>query len=201
MRIKKTDVVAICMIVLSVWGLTACGGPGIRLSQPHADAKNFHPKRIGILPSDVGTYEEAKGQVDLIVAGNLAERKWFDHVVGGEAMNKLLQSDETFRKTVLDYTVKLKTVSFSDPELSQKIGDLAKVDAILLVNVDYWFYTKENDSNIAKVGLSVRLVETATGKAMWKAGHHFDESYTLFKPALPDVARKLVRQIFDEMPH
>jgi hypothetical protein len=185
--------------ILCVWGLVGCGG--IRYSQVDADAKNFHPKRVGVLPVDVGSYEEARGVVDLSIAGVLAEKKWFEDVVAGDTMKNLLLSNEEFRKTVLDYTVKVKTVNFSDPVLSKKIGNIAKIDAFLLVNVDYWLYTKESDNKVGKVGLGIKMIETASGKMMWKAGHHLDESYTLFKPALPDVAHKLVRQLVNEMPH
>ena len=196
MNMKRIGVI---LFVLAVLGLAACGT--IRYSQPHPDAKTFHPKRICVLPVDAGTYEESKAHVDQIVANTLTGEKWFDTVVGGKAMQTLLESDESFRKTVLDYTVKMKTVSFSDPDLSKKIGDMAKVDAIILVNVDYWFYTKDGDDKIAKVGFGVKLVEAATGKIMWKGAHHLDEKYSLFKPALSDVARKLLRQLLNEMPH
>ena len=187
------------LILLFVLSLMACGG--LRYSQLDTDAKNFHPKRIGVLPVDVGTYEEARGSVDLIVAGALVEKKWFDDVVAGDTMKQLLTSNEEFRKTVFDYTVKLKTVNFSDPDLSKKIGDIAKVDAFLIINIDYWSYTKENDKKIGKVGFGVKMVEAGTGKIMWKAGHHLEESYSIFKPALPDVAKKLIKQLLDEMPH
>jgi hypothetical protein len=194
---KKIGVAS--FIVLFVFSLAACGG--LRYSQVDADAKNFHPKRIGVLPIDVGTYEEARGTADLIVAGVLAEKKWFDDVVAADTMKGLLVSNEEFRQAVLDYTTKLKTVNYSDADLSRKIGEIAKVDAFLVVNIDYWFYTKENDKKIGKVGLGVKMVEASTGKMMWKAGHHLDEGYSLFKPALPDVARKLAKQLLDEMPH
>jgi hypothetical protein len=187
------------VIVLLVLSLVACGG--IRYSQIDADAKNFHPKRIGVLPVDVGTYEEARGSADLVIAGALAEQKWFEDVVAGDTMKGLLLANDDFRKTVLDYTVKLKTVNFSDPEMSKKIGETAKVDAFLIVNVDYWAYTKENDKKIGKVGLGIKMVEASTGKIMWKAGHQRDESYSIFKPDLPDIAKKLVKQLLVEMPH
>ncbi len=195
---RKTGIASI-VVVMFVLGLVACGG--LRYSQVDADAKNFHPKRIGVLPVEVGTYEEARGTADLIVAGALSEKKWFDDVVAGDTMKTLLASNEDFRKTVLDYTVKFKTVNFSDPEMSKKIGETAKVDAFLIVNIDYWSYTKENDKKIGKVGLGIKMVEAETGKIMWKAGHHLDESYSLFKPALPDIARKLIKRLLDEMPH
>ena len=36
---------------------------------------------------------------------------------------------------------------------------------------------------------------------MWKAGHHLGKSYMMIKPDLPDVARDVVQDMVDEMPH
>ena len=197
MNLRK---IGIILSALAVMGLAACGGK-IHYSQPHDDVKSFHPKRICILPVEVGTYAEAKASADKIVADAIAERKWFDTVVAGKSMETLMQSNEALGKSVSAYLEKLKVVNYSDPDLTRKIGDAANVDAILLVNVDYWFYTKEGEEKIVKVGFSVKLVETATGKMMWKGTHHVDEKYNLFKPALADVGKKVIRQILDEMPH
>jgi hypothetical protein len=78
---------------------------------------------------------------------------------------------------------------------------MIKVDAFLLVNVDYWNYTKENDDKVAKVVMDVKMIDAASGKVMWNAGHHEVEAYILMKPALPDVAKSLVKRMTREMPH
>jgi len=76
--------------------------------------------------------------IDQIIANELVNRKWFDDVVAADALNRQLQSNADFRNLVIDYKAKLKTVNFSDPEISKKIGEMAKIDAFLVVNVDYW---------------------------------------------------------------
>lgn len=197
-RIPIIGLTVIAAILLTI----GCGG--IRYSQVDPAAKNFKPKRILILPAEVGTYEESRGKVEPIIAGNLVERKWFEDIVAGESASNMLNFNEEFRRAVVDYTTKLKMVNYSDPVLSAKIGELAKVDAILLTNVDYWLYTKENNNKLAKVGLSFKLVEAKTGRIMWKAGHHIDYDYTSIfrtKPKLEDIAKDLVKKMFDEMPH
>jgi hypothetical protein len=181
--------------------LTLLGCGGLRYSQVAPEAKDFHPKSIGVLPVDVGTYEEARGVIDQVIAGVLVETQWFTDVVAADTINNQLQSNEEFRKTYLDYLSKLKTVNFSDPELSKKIGDVSKIDAFLITNVDYWNYTKENDDKVGKVGIGLKMVEASTGKIMWKAGHHESESYMLIKPKLPDVAKDLFKMMIKEMPH
>jgi len=181
--------------------LVLSGCAGLRYSQVAPEAKNFHPRRIGVLPVDVGTYEEARGIIDQVIAGVLVGKKWFADVVAADTINNQLQSNEELRKAVIDYLAKLKTVNFSDPELSKKIGELSQIDAFLVVNVDYWNYTKENEKKLAKVGVGIKMVEARTGKIPWKAGHHLSEDYRIFKPALPDVARDLFEKMVSYMPH
>lgn len=187
-----------CTVVLTVLLLSACGG--LRYSQVAPEAKDFHPKTIAVLPADVGTYEEARGHVEQIFAGVLVEKKWFADVVDAATIGNQLVSNEEYRKAVLDYLLKLKTINTSDKELSKKIGEKSQVDAFFVVNVDFWNYTIENDKKVGKVGLGIKMIEASTGKIMWKAGHHQAESYMLFKPDLANVAKDLLKTMVEEMP-
>jgi hypothetical protein len=195
----KRKAYILSVVVLLILTLVGCGG--LRYSQVAPEAQDFHPKRVGVLPADVGTYEEARGIIDQVIAGVLVETQWFTDVVAADIISNQLQSNEELRKVYLDYISKLKTVNFSDPELSKKIGEISKVDALLLINVDYWNYTKENDKKVGKVGIGIKMVEASTGKIMWKAGHHEAEDYMLIRPKLPDVAKDLVKKMIKEMPH
>jgi hypothetical protein len=177
------------------------GCSGIRYSNIAPEARNFHPKRIGVFPVDVGTYEEARGVIDQIIAGVLIDTKWFADVVAADAISRQIQSSEDLRKVFLDYMSKLKAVSYSDADLSRKLGEMIKVDAFLLANVDYWNYTTEKDDKLAKIVMGLKMVDAASGKIIWDAGHHEVETYILMKPALPDVAKSLVKRMIKEMPH
>ena len=181
--------------------LAHVGCAGIRYSNIAPEAKNFHPKRIGLLPADVGTYEEARGVIDKIIAGVLVDTKWFTDVVPADEMNTRIKSSEAAQKVFVDYISKLRAVSFSDPDLSRHLGEMTKVDAFLLANVDYWNYTTEKDDKVAKVVMDLKMIDAASGKVMWNAGHHEVETYILMKPALPDVAKSLVKRMIKEMPH
>jgi len=194
---KKTC--ALSLVALLVFTFFGCSG--IRYSQVAPEAKDFHPKRIGVLPVDVGTYEDARGVIDQVIAGVLVEKQWFEDVVAADIINKQLQTNGDLRKAYLDYIAKLKTVNFSDPELSKMIGEITKVDAFLLVNVDYWLYTRENDNKVAKVGFGMKMIDASSGKILWKAGHHEAEDYILIKPKLPDVAKDVASKMIKEMPH
>lgn len=189
----------IVVLITCIAAVSACGS--LRYSQSDPEAKDFHPQRIAIFPADVVNYEEAKGVVEKVVAGVIIEKKWFTDVIDTENLNRQIQANEELRKVVINYFAKLRTLIFSDPELSKKIGELAKVDAFLLISVDAWNYAVEKDKKVAKVSITMKFYEASTGKLMWKAGHDITESYMMIKPDLPNVARDVTRDMVREMPH
>jgi hypothetical protein len=196
--IKKITVKSILLIFVLVFA--ACGG--LRFSQVDPEAVNFHPKKIAIFPLEVvGNNEEARGSVGQVVAGVLAEKKWFSDIIDAESLNRQLLANAELRKVMTDYLSKLRMVNFSDPDLSKKIGELAKVDAFLLVSVDIWNYAVEKGDKVAKVSLTMTLYEASTGKLMWKAGHQIADTYMMIKPDLPKVARNVAREMVGYMPH
>ncbi len=193
-KTKETVVIAILLL-----GLLGCGG--LRYSQVALEAKDFHPQRVAVLPADATAFPEAKASVDRVFAEVLAERKWFTDIVGGEAIGRRLETDAEFRQTVTEYLAKLGNVSYSDPELSSRIGALTRSEALLLVRVDYWNYTTEDDTKVGKVGISITMIEAKTGKTIWRAVHNRASDYMIIKPDLPDVARGLIREMIGHMPH
>jgi hypothetical protein len=187
----------LAMLLIPVLG--GCGG--IRFSQVAPEAKDFRPQSVALLSLDVGGYEEVREVVDGLVASELAEKKWFRTVVSAQKFQNMLQDSEDLRKTAADYLAKLKTVNFSDPELSRKIGKMAGIDAFVVVSVDYWYYTKEGDKNIAKVGLGIKMIKADTGALIWKAGHNLARDYVFMKPDLSGIAGDVVKQMIRFMPH
>ena len=190
-------ILLVLMLLLSVPG---CGG-GLRYSRVAPEAKDFHPRRIAVLPSDTTAFPEARGVIDRLFAEVLSEEGWFTAVVGGEAFGRRLKTDAQLRKVTRDYLQKLDKVSFSDPALSGRIGALTNTEALLLVKVDYWNYTTENDKKVGKVSLSIEMIEAKTGKTLWTAVHHRISDYVIIKPGLPDMARGLIREMIGHMPH
>jgi hypothetical protein len=189
----------IFFILMAAFIVQSCGG--LRYSQVSPEAKDFHPQRIGILPADPGSYEEARDVIDEIMAGDLVRRGWFSDVVAGETMKRLIASNKELRGAVSEYINKVATVNYSDPELAKKIGETARVDAFLIAYVDFWNYTREAEEKVAKVGLALKLVNVPGGQVVWKAGHHEIEDYLFMRPKLTDVAERLARKMFNEMPH
>jgi len=197
MIMKKMCIFSLVLLLIS--SFFGCGG--LRYSQVAPEAKDFHPKKIGVFPVDVGIYEEARGVIDQVIAGVLVDKQWFEDVVAADIINNQIQANGELRKIYLDYISKFKAVNYSDPELSKKIGEITKVDAFLFVNVDYWIYTRESDKKVAKVGFGMKMIDASTGKILWKAGHYEAEDYMLIKPKLPDVAKDVVSTMIKEMPH
>ncbi len=193
-KLFLTGNLILCFLVLA-----ACGS--LRFSQKDPDANDFHPKAIAVFPVHVGSYEEARPVIEKLVADILIEKKWFTDVIDTENLKRQILSNEELRNAMTEYLSKLNTLNFSDPDLSRKIGEMTKVDAFLLVFVDTWSYTVEKDDKVGKVNMGMTLYEASTGKRMWKASHNRAETYLLIKPELFSVARKVARDMINEMPH
>ncbi|MDP2268240.1 MAG: hypothetical protein Q8K46_03640 [Deltaproteobacteria bacterium] len=133
--------------------LGGCGG--VRFSQIAPEAESFHPQSLALLALEVVGSEESREVLDRIIAGELTAGQRFKSFLSYQQIQRLLQENEPLRKTTAAYLAKLNAVNFSDSALSKKIGELAGVEAFLLINVDYWYYTKEADKNVAKVGLGI----------------------------------------------
>jgi hypothetical protein len=196
MRSKKTCCIAVIVLTFLVAG---CGG--IRYSEISPDAARFHPQTIAVLPADATLFPETKGIVDRLFLDALAERKWFTIVNGGQNIAEQLRHNESFRNVVAEYLAKRANVSFSDPELSKKIGAFAGAEAFLIPCVDYWNYTTESDKKLAKAGFSIAMVEAATGKTVWNATHNKTKEYVVFKPDISAIAKDLINEMIARMPH
>jgi hypothetical protein len=179
--------------------LSGCGALQYMKTTP--EAKNFHPRAIGVLPVEVGINTEAKGIIDKVIADDLTKRKWFERVLSSSAIQDELSKDGELGKAMTDYLSKLMTVSFSDPDLSRKIGSSFRVDALLISTLDFWEYTTLGEKKVARVGLGLTLVEAETGAVIWSARHEVQEKYRWWRPELVKVAKKIVDDMIDEMPH
>lgn len=195
----KRRLIIVSFIIVLALTVSACGG--LRYCQVTPDAESFHPRTIGVLPVDVGPHGEAAGVADRIFAKVLTETKWFDTVVPPEKVIGEMKDNKELQDAVVNYLTKLRTVSFSDPDLSKQIGDEYNIDAFLVVKVDFWDYTVEGEDKVAKVGFDIKLVDAETGKIICNAGHHEVEDYWMIKPDLADVAETVATEIINYMPH
>jgi hypothetical protein len=185
-------------LLLGIMTFTAC--TDLRFSKVTPEAKNFHPTKVGIVSIDIGCYEEAKGKIDRIIAEVLLDKEWFKSVETFDT-HKQFQSNGELSKFATNYFAKLKTVNYSDSELSKKIGEALNVDGLLIVTVEYWNYTQEKGKKVAKVSLGMKMIEAQTGNIVWQAAHHVAKKYIFLKPALTDVAKDVVKDMSRKMPH
>ncbi|HNY72887.1 MAG TPA: hypothetical protein PLS43_02820 [Syntrophales bacterium] len=191
-----------CFLILGwvIMIILACGG-SLRYVERDPDLPDFHPRSIGVLPVDAGGYDEARGIVEELVSAALTNKDWFAAVLPAATLKARLQGDQVLQQAVNDYLAKLKTVNYSDPALSMKIGAALNMDAFLVVTVDSWSYAVENKEKVARAGLSMRLIDAQTGKTAWRAGHDVVKEYTFLKPELKDLARNVVETMIGAMPH
>lgn len=180
--------------------VTACGE--LRFSRVAEGIDTFHPERLCVLSVDAGVYHEEVGNIaDELVVDVLKGKGWFSGVVSPKEVAELMNRDDGLRDAVTDYLAKLKTVHFSDPDLSRFIGKACDVDALLVVGVNFWNYTTQGDDKLAKAGFSMDLVAVQTGEIMWKANHCDTKDYTWFKPDLTAFARSVAKDMISQMPH
>lgn len=190
------------MVILALfafWLIAGC--EGLRFVQTAEEAKDFHPKSIGVLPAAAGIYKDAEGKIDDILTEVIIGTKWYHAVIGGEEIRKRIEADPELKKSVDIYLAKLRELNFSDPELCRIIGELCGIEAVLIPTVDVWEYTMLGGDKIARVGLSMKLVDTKTGKTLWRAGHQVTEEYRFLKPELTSMGRSIARKMIDRMPH
>ncbi len=136
-----------------------------------------------------------------IVPAELAAKKWFTSVIDTASLNSQIQSNNELRQLVTDYISKLNTLNYSDPELSGKISQLIDADAFLFVTVEEWRYTVEKEKNYANASIGVKLIDPATGKIMWRAAHNKRERYMLVKSDMSRIARSVIIDLINKMPH
>ncbi|MEN6509318.1 MAG: hypothetical protein ABFD63_11160 [Smithella sp.] len=187
------------VLVISVLLVVACGG--LRFSQLDSEATDYHPRKVAVFPVSVGSYEEARNPLEQIVPAELTAKKWFSDVIDTASLNSQIQSNDELRQAVTDYISKLNTLNYSDPALSEKIGQLIGADAFLFITLEEWRYTVEKEKNYAKASIGFKLIDPATGKIMWRAAHNKTERYVLVKPNMSRIARSVIIDLISKMPH
>lgn len=188
-----------CCFGFLVFLLLSCSG--LKYSEVSKEAFQFRPDSVAILPTNVGSFEQARGIVEQQVATELEDRQWFNKVVAPEVVQTHLSGDTELRDIVSRYLLTLQTVGQSDQEISAAIGKKLGVDAVALANVEYWGYTTEKDEKVGKVALGIKYIECTTGTVLWKAAHEKIEDYSFFKPDLKGISSDVVEELVDEMPH
>lgn len=186
---------AISLLFLAVL-LSGCTAG--RQATPPEDREN-RPAKVAVFPIEPGPYYEAKVPVEKILLELLGQGKAFREIVLPSSPTKGEQ-DKKKEKLILDYLEKLNILHYSDPDLSRKIGEAWSANVLLIPGIEYWGYSAVGKNTVAKIGLSLILVEAESGKVIWRSVQYITKRYYYFKPPLPEVARDLLKRMLEQMP-
>lgn len=184
-------VVALCTSAAGCGGLQEMWeGPAVR---------GFYPKVIAILPY-AGAYDSAREDVEEVLARALLKSKRVEAVVPPEKVTDTFQTTKDAFDALVVYFSRMETTGHSDKESAVKIGQALNADSLLVVRVNAWEYTREEGDNVARVSLSMRLIDAVNGAIVWKARHQQVESYVFIRPDIKDLAYDLASEMIKYMP-
>ncbi len=175
-----------------------CGSLQEMWTGPGAD--KFHPKSIAVLPPIVGAYEGAREPAYEAVAKALKGSDRFEKVIGPEQVNSVVRASKETTDAVTGLLTRLETVGQPDKETVTKLGQVLQTEALLVVKVNAWEYSKAEGSKVGKVALGLRVIDVRDGSIVWKGRHEKTESYWMFKPNLKDMAVELSAYMVKFMP-
>ncbi len=187
------------MLALLIFGVSGCAS--LNFSQTSPEAKDFHPRKLAVLPATVGAYEAGRDAVDMVASSRLAKTGWLAQVTDALTVKGRMISEPELSNDVTEYIQKMNTAGVSDAALAGKLKTGLDADALFLTYVTAWEYGRMEGSKVAKVGIGVRLVDANTGAIVWKANHERVEKYWVSKPALDKILERLMDELLKEMPH
>ncbi len=183
------------IVLLAVLLFAGCTG----LNYSQTFIQDYKSKTVAVFPIETGVNTESTGVIDKVIEEALSSRG-FEKVLSAASLKSQVEANPELKAAFDGYVSKLKAVSYSDPELSSRIGRALGVESFLLCTVDQWAYLVENEDKLARVGLGLRLIDARTGKDVWTSAHYISEKYVLLKPELSAVARKLAGKMLSDMP-
>ena len=185
------------LLILLITALTSCSGLQEMWEGPAS--RGFYPKTVAILPIS-GVYDSAREDVEEVVAKVLMKSRKVEKVVPPEQVTDTFQATKDAFDALVTYFTRMETTGQSDKQSAIKIGQALNADSLLVVKVNAWEYTREEGDNIARVGLSMRLIDAINGAIVWKARHQVQESYLWMRPDMKDLATRLTSEMIKFMP-
>lgn len=163
-------------------------------------ADSFRPKSIAVLPPIIGDYEAARESAQDVLMSSLKKTKRYERVLSRDEVNTTFQTSKDALSALVAYFTQLEATGQSEKEAAIKLGQLLQAEALLVVKVHAWEYTRSEGDNLAKVEFSVRLVEVKNGSVIWKARHPYTKGYLFFKPSIRNLAQDLSDYIINQVP-
>ncbi len=135
-------------MILSGIVLAGCGGLQEVWEGPVDES--FHPSSIAVLPPIVGPFEGARELAHEVVTKALKKSNRYTVVIEPEQVNGTLTNSTELRDTLNGYLSALETVGLPNTEAASKLGQALKTDALLVVKVNAWEYTRSEGDKLAK---------------------------------------------------
>ncbi|MGE0469406.1 MAG: hypothetical protein AB7L09_10230 [Nitrospira sp.] len=187
--------VAVLGLVLILGG---CGGLQEVWEGP--GARVFRPQSIAVLPPMSSQYDSAREDIQEVLAVALNRQGRIERVVTPENVTDIFQASKEAFDSLVFYFSRLEMTGQSDKDSAIKLGRSLNVDSFLVVRVNSWEYMRKEGDNVGRVGLSLRLIDAATGTTVWKARHERSSSYMFVKPSLKEIAKDLADEMIKYMP-
>jgi hypothetical protein len=187
--------VAVLGLVLVLGG---CGGLQEVWEGP--GARVFRPQSIAVLPPMSSQYDSAREDIQEVLAVALNRQGRIERVVTPENVTDIFQASKEAFDSLVFYFSRLEMTGQSDKDSAIKLGRSLNVDSFLVVRVNSWEYMRKEGDNVGRVGLSLRLIDAATGTTVWKARHERSSSYMFVKPSLKEIAKDLADEMIKYMP-
>lgn len=188
------------IIVLVTYVLLLAGCGGLQESWEGPGARVFRPQTIAVLPPMSSQYDSAREDIQEVLAIALNKQNTVERVISPENVTDIFQASKEAFDSLVFYFSRLEMTGQSDKDSAVKLGKALSVDSFLVVRVNSWEYVRKEGDNVGRVGLSLRLVDAATGTTVWKARHERSSSYMFIKPNLKDIAKELADEMIKYMP-
>ena len=187
------------LLVVACLAVAGCAG-GLLDSWEGPGAKVFRPQSIAVLPPMASQYDNAREDVQEVLATAFVTAGRIERVAHPEQVTDIFQSSKEAFDTLVFYFSRLEMTGQSDRESAIKLGKALNVEAFLVVRINAWEYAGKAGDNVGRVGLTLRLVDATTGATIWKARHEKASSYIFNRPNLKDVATQLAEEMVKHMP-
>lgn len=194
--LKDWCVTAMTVLLVS---LSGCAG-GLLETWEGPGAKVFRPQSIAALPPMASQYDNAREDIQEVLAVSLVKAGRIERVVHAEQVADIFQSSKEAFDTLVFYFSRLEMTGQSDRETAIKLGKAMNVEAFLVLRINAWEYAGKAGNNVGRVGLTLRLVDATTGATIWKARHEKSSGYIFNRPNLKEVAAELTDEMVKYMP-
>ncbi len=180
--------------------LTVSGCGGLQEMWEGPGARVFRPQSIAVLPPMSSQYDNAREDIQEVLANSLSKAGRIERVVPAEQVTDIFQASKEAFDALVFYFSRLEMTGQSDKEAAIKLGKALSVESFLILRINSWEYVRKEGDNVGRVGLTMRLIDATTGATIWKARHEKSSSYMFFKPNLKDVAAGLTDEMIQYMP-